>query len=184
MFARCETIDNTSAAERIVLLISTAVIVERLLNGGLYDGCRERPYPTEDDPALRIQQHIAGSTENIEIAEDHPRVRIVPIQIDHIHPAGVFSFDTAHGSCIIPSGASPVGVDVQQLDLACLGNDRDILQGIERFRAATRHGHLELRASCLRCSTCLRDDARLRLLSRSCCTDHDDRSGLNLRADF
>jgi hypothetical protein len=78
---------------------------------------------------------------DIEVCNDWVRVGIVPIDMDEIYLVFELTGKTAHGRHIRSSGASPVGIDVEELDMQGFSDGRDIRAGVEAaFRAAGESG--------------------------------------------
>ena len=63
--------------------------------------------------------------------DDGVGIGVVPIKMHKINLRFVEIFQATHGSHIASSGTSPVGVDVEKLNVSGLGDDGDVLRGVE-----------------------------------------------------
>ncbi len=106
----------------------------------------QRSHPLPQHRAIGGEENVGRPAKHGEVFDDGVGVGIIPIDVNEIYSVLVVVLETAHGRHIRLSGRSPVGVDVDELDVPGFGDDGDVLFGVQAPFVAAGEGVGKARA--------------------------------------
>lgn len=98
------------------------------------------PDPLPQHRAIGGDEDVGGTAKHPIVFDHRVGIGVVPVKMHKVNLRFIEIFQTAHGSYIASSGRSPVGVDVEELEVSGFGDDGDVLRGVETAFVAAGDG--------------------------------------------